>query len=336
MEQKNFYQLSLKHRVYWTIVHWKSAWINHFRLSTIYLSILGKNKRFVIQNSFGRTGNNFQQLMVGLAHAIKYKGTLVCPPGFSSLGGLELPVEWFPCNLERKNRSIVTFSSNFFHYTENRAFSRGKVGHIRPSSPARKETFLQRGYLEKNLHHIARKHLTPYVKPRSISSEKLVLHLRSGDISNLKSLEYITYPSAYYRRLAARYEKVIIVTENGTKHPLLDEICSYFQYYEIASNSVEDDFSLLCSASSLAISCVGTFAVAAALISPRLRFFHSSDIYMHEHLNPSMLHSRYVHKDIVVLPGFTKAWRNSSDRLSLLREFDNIVESKSRPVRLDI
>jgi hypothetical protein len=82
---------------------------------------------------------------------------------------------------------------------------------------------------------------------------------------------------------------------------------------------VHQDFSLLRSAKQLASSGVGTFSVAAALLSENLRIFHCSNVFQDEHLNPTMLPSdrvRMQHFD-----DFVDKWRRSKDRGALLRGY---------------
>jgi hypothetical protein len=63
---------------------------------------------------------------------------------------------------------------------------------------------------------------------------------------------------------------------------------------------------------------VGTFALAAALLSERLRQFHCTDVFLIEHLNPTMLDTDRVNVEMLRLPGYVDAWQRSSNRLDLL------------------
>ena len=58
---------------------------------------------------------------------------------------------------------------------------------------------------------------------------------------------------------------------------------------KIQSSTVADDFATLMSAKNVALSGVGTFAMAAALCSTQIKNLYTTDLLLTEHLN-SVLH----------------------------------------------
>lgn len=148
-----------------------------------------------------------------------------------------------------------------------------------------------------------------------------MIHLRSGDVSTLAYDYYITNPLCYYLKLARKYRRAVIITEPGPPHSLLDSILSLFEEAKVVSSSARDDFISLCMAPNLANSGVGTFALAAALLSRHLKVFHCTDLYQVEHLNPRMIRSEDVQVRFQRMPGFMKHWLRSKDRIKLLHTY---------------
>ena len=102
---------------------------------------------------------------------------------------------------------------------------------------------------------------------------------------------------------------------------MLALIGELFETCELVSGSVEDDFETLRQARFLATSGVGTFPLAAALLSSSLRKFYASDAYQIEHLNPRMLDRSRVQVALIPLPGYKQHWRCSKNRLDLLYRY---------------
>lgn len=137
-----------------------------------------------------------------------------------------------------------------------------------------------RRFIEANAHRIAQQYLTPLlVFPSDPIAEGggypdgVVIHLRSGDVRGLNNPYYITNPICFYRQIARQYRYATVVTEPGGEHPLLQSIASLFCDVTVVSGTAQDDFRMLCIATHLVSSGVGTFVIAAALLSRDLRVF---------------------------------------------------------------
>ena len=201
------------------------------------------------------------------------------------------------------------------------------MAYRRGHSP-RRDCLLGRRAIEAHAHRIAQLYLSPLVLLSAESAAShlldegtLVIHLRSGDVASLNYDYYMTNPLCYYVELARQYRRAVVVTEPGAPHPLLASILALFRQATVVSTTARDDFLTLCMAPHLASSGVGTFAIAAALLSQRLSVFHCTDIFQDEHLNPRMIRSEKVQVRLQLMPGFVKQWLRSRDRLTLLRTY---------------
>jgi hypothetical protein len=89
---------------------------------------------------------------------------------------------------------------------------------------------------------------------------------------------------------------------------------------------VEDDFATLMSAKNLALSGVGTFAIASALCSnPTLQNLFTTDLLLTEHLNYSMLFNSNVNVHVMelenYLPVFPCSWKNTEEQRKFILEY---------------
>jgi len=295
----------------------------------VRLRFLSVKTEFHLWGWYGRIGNNIQQLIVAIAHAEAFNGCTGMDGRLlkgAPLEGILMPF-WQDFSPDRKVSEV--YSTIFFHYTEY-TFRRSDLRRLafrRGHSP-RRECVLGRRFIEANAHRIAQQYLAPLLTfsadriAAGGSSPELVIHMRSGDVRGLDNPYYITNPLCFYRGLARHYRRATVVTEPGGDHPLLASVCSLFHEFAVVSGSVDDDFRMLCNATHLASSGVGTFVMAAALLSRNLRVFHCTDLFQVEHLNPRMISPDQVEVKMQVMKGFRRQWLRSDDRLGLLMGFD--------------
>ncbi len=128
----------------------------------------------------------------------------------------------------------------------------------------------------------------------NIDDNTLVIHIRTGDIFNdsWHSL-YTQNPLAYFFKISEQFEKVIIVCGKIHNNPVLEFLKKDKRFY-IQSGSFQEDFNVMLNAKNLATSGVSGFPISAALMSQKLENFYHSNLYLQEHLNPSMINKRYV------------------------------------------
>ena len=155
-------------------------------------------------------------------------------------------------------------------------------------------------------------------------ADTLVIHLRSGDVADLSHPTYVINPLCYCKWLSTIHNKCIIVTEDDRPHFLLSRIQTLFDSCIIVSNDTFQDFALLRSSVNLATSGVGTFAIAAALLSSSLRSFYCSDLFLKEHLNPGHLNRNRIVQNVFRAGDFFRLWKRAGkfERWSLLRGFE--------------
>jgi len=299
------------------------------RLEALRIRLDRRPVRFCIQRWYGRCGNNIQQVLIAMAHAEVFGGLFELDPAFLASGSLAGILRPFRCDHCNGLTTAREYESVFFHYTEY-AFRKIILTRMRfqPGCPPRKETLLSRNWIEANLHRLAAERLKPHLvaEPRIAdgvepAESPLVIHLRSGDVQNLSYDYYLCNPLWYYQQLRRYHRHAVLVTEPGLAHPLLALIGELFETCELVSGSVEDDFETLRQARFLATSGVGTFPLAAALLSSSLRKFYASDAYQIEHLNPRMLDRSRVQVALIPLPGYKQHWRRSKNRLDLLYRY---------------
>ena len=99
-----------------------------------------------------------------------------------------------------------------------------------------------------------------------IGEDTIVMHLRSGDNYHRvfhPPTNYIPNPLIFYLNLIDSFDKCILITEPDRNNPIVHELMK-IDKVKIQSSTVADDFATLMSAKNVALSGVGTFAMAAA------------------------------------------------------------------------
>ena len=146
----------------------------------------------------------------------------------------------------------------------------------------------------------------------------MVIHIRSGDIFDIPITSYFQNPINYYQKLIENYEKVILVTSEEKNNPVIGKLLKESNV-TLHSSSVEQDFNLLVNAVNLATSGVGTFPIAAALLSKKLKNFYYTNLFSEEHLNPQMiLDKKVTHHQYTVQESYKKDYLNKKNPTSLI------------------
>ena len=93
---------------------------------------------------------------------------------------------------------------------------------------------------------------------------------------------------------------------------------------------MEEDFKTLLSAKNLATSGVGTFSIAAALMSKNLKNLYCSDIFLDHHLNPYMIDANSVNIHIYNIKNYIDIgeWVFNNDTIDMMSEKIIIEEPK--------
>lgn len=192
------------------------------------------------------------------------------------------------------------------------------------------EVGLPKEYIYKNIHRVCKGYINPYLnlpKKEILGDDTVVMHLRSGD--NYHKIfdpptNYIPNPLIYYLNLIESFDRCILITEPDRENPIIHELMK-IDKVEIQSSTVEDDFATLMSATNLALSGVGTFAMAAALCSSNIKSLFTTDLLLTEHLNYSMLLDSNVNVHVMelenYLPVFPCSWKNTEEQRKFILEY---------------
>ena len=125
--------------------------------------------------------------------------------------------------------------------------------------------------------------------------------------------------------LIESFDKCILITESDRDNPIVSEL-EKIDKVKIQSSSVQEDFATLMAAKNVALSGVGTFAMAAALCSKNIKHLYSTDLLLTEHLNYSMLVGTDVQvhtmelKDYLTV--FPCSWMNTEEQRQFILNYN--------------
>tara|TARA_Y100001958_G_C21248695_1_gene581868 strand:+ start:15545 stop:16420 length:876 start_codon:yes stop_codon:yes gene_type:complete len=257
-------------------------------------------KNYTISYFFSRFGNNLQQIAIGLLYTNQNKGNFY----FHNHKYIE--------NFSIINNKFSSFFSvfkkhyRFFYFSENKDFPEFK---------------LNVDYVYKNIENVFKSQIKPRIKflqDIDISNETLVIHIRSGDIFYLPINSYHQNPINYYLDIISKFDDILIVTSSEMNNPACNELLK-LKKVRIQTSSLENDFNTLSNATNLCTSGVGTFPIAAAMVSDKLRNFYYSNLYSREHLNPEMiLNPNVEHHKYKIHDEYSEKYSNSTDFKKLI------------------
>ena len=193
------------------------------------------------------------------------------------------------------------------------------------------ETGVDPKHIYANMRRICKEYVAPFLKiPRkeTIDDDTIVMHLRSGDnyhrIFNPPT-NYVPNPLIFYLNLIESFEKCILITEPDDKNPIVHEL-KKIDKVQIQSSTVAEDFATLMSAKNLALSGVGTFAMAAALCSSKIKNLYTTDLLLTEHLNYTMLFNTDVEVHVMELgdeyiPVYPCSWANTEEQRQFILDY---------------
>ena len=194
------------------------------------------------------------------------------------------------------------------------------------------EIGVSKDYAYQNMGRICKNFIYPHIKvPKlePLDDNTLVIHIRGGDIiaheySVEKPHNYVQNPLSYYLTLIEDFENVIVVVEPENNNPVVPELRK-IDRLKFQSLSIAEDYATLLAAKNLATSGVGTFGVSAALCSQNIKNLYTSNIYLTEHLNCTMLYNTDVTVYEVELKGYIPvypcSWRNDAEQRKLMLEY---------------
>ena len=271
---------------------------------------------FSVSHWSGRLGNNIQQIANCIMAAEKYKST------FRQKLDHDI-ISKYDVNFEELLASDWSGEGRYYSWE---ALTHCEKGIYEGGN----ETGLGVEYIYRNMRKTCQKHIAPNLKlPQKdpIGDDTIVMHLRSGDNYHRifdPPTNYIPNPLIFYLNLIESYDKCILITEQDRENPIVHEL-SKIDKVQIQSSTVADDFATLMSAENVALSGVGTFAMAAALCSSTIKNLYTTDLLLTEHLNYTMLYNTSVDVNVMeldnYLPVFPCSWKNTEEQRKFIIDY---------------
>jgi len=248
---------------------------------------------------YGGFANNLQQIALAIMYSKKYKKNIF-------IQNHELVDEFKLINNNSFLKNISPLVKKRFFYFGSKLSNNFLV-----DPPIEFNDF---DFYHENFHKTLKNIIKPninFLRTISISPKDLVIHIRKME----GHPDYVQNPINYYKKLFEIYENIILVTD--APDSVLVKKLSKLKKLEIQSSTLENDFNTLFSAYNLATSGVGTFAIAAAMLSDKLTNIFYSNFYLDRHLNPSML-TENINKQEYEIKNYLGYgnWNKSSDILN--------------------
>lgn len=185
-------------------------------------------------------------------------------------------------------------------------------------------------YVYEHMRRICLNYIAPKLKlpeKEIIGDETIVMHLRSGDNYHRifdPPTNYVPNPLIFYLNLIESFDKCILITEPDDKNPIVHEL-KKIDKVQIQSSTVEDDFATLMSSKNVALSGVGTFAMAAVLCSRNIKNLYTTNLLLTEHLNYTMMHKTDVQVHVMdlenYLPVIPCSWKNTEEQRQFIIDY---------------
>ena len=268
---------------------------------------------FSVSHWSGRTGNNIQQVANCIMAAEKNKGTFQQKLDHDMIG-----------------RFSVSFGNNEAEVSGRFYCWEPMIHCLNGCLEGGNEIGVEKEYVYSNMRRICR-HIAPNLnlpKKEFIGDDTIVMHLRTGDhfeqVYNPPAFPYVPNPLIFYLNLIDSFEKCILVTEPDKDNPILHEL-SKNKKVTVQTTTVENDFATLMNAKNIALSGVGTFAIAAALCSNKVKNVYATNAYLTEHLNYNMLDDSDITVHVMELdnyiPTFPCSWKNDEEQRKFILDY---------------
>ena len=245
--------------------------LNYLKLKIINLSnILLPFKNYTISYYFSRYGNNLQQIANGIIFANKNQSNFYVS-NHNKINSFKI------INNEINDKfSFFKKKYRFFYFDNSFDLPSDSVS-VSEFYDAMEDVF--KNSIKANISFLS----------NNIPKEnELIIHVRSGDIFTNFKKDYYQNPLIYYLDIIKKFESVIVVTSEEKNNPVIEHLAN-IENVKIQSSSLENDFNTIFNAVNLATSGVGTFPIAAALMSENLKNLYYTNLYLKEHLNPKMI-----------------------------------------------
>lgn len=225
---------------------------------------------------FERFGNNIQQISNGIIFAKKNNYCFISP---------EHPlINSFKINIEHETNNIIY--NKFFNCWN---FESCHVWNE----------------YNKDRHNIIKNKIYHHLKFKDqigeqLSSNILVIHIRSGDIfrkTNKPCNKFVQNPLSFFQKIIEQYDKIYVCSEDH-RNPVLDHLNKLSNVTIYMNRNIIDDLILLMKAQNICVGGVGTFGIAASMLSQNLKNFYSTDLDPKTFLNYNMIDPLLANKYI--------------------------------------
>ena len=272
---------------------------------------------FSVSHWSGRLGNNIQQTANCIMAAEKYKST------FRQRLDHDI-IPKFEVHFEKMFASDYTANARYYSWEACVHCEKGIY-------EGTNETGLSVEHIYRNMRKVCQTHIAPNLmvpKKEPLGDDTIVMHLRSGDNYHRifdPPTNYVPNPLIFYLNLIESYDNCIVITEPDKENPIVHEL-EKIDKVQIQSSTVADDFATLMSAKNVALSGVGTFAMAAALCSSEIENLFTTDLLLTEHLNYTMMYNTDVDVQVMELgddyiPVFPCSWKNTEEQRKFILEY---------------
>ena len=271
---------------------------------------------FSVSHWSGRLGNNIQQIANCIMAAEKYKCTFPQKLDHDIIPKFEVHFEGLLASDFTANARYYSWEA--LVHCEKGIYEGGN------------ETGLGVEHIYRNMQRTCQVNIAPYLMlPHKdpIGSDTIVMHLLSGDNYHRifdPPTNYVPNPLVFYLELIDAFDKCILITEPDRENPIVHEL-EKLDKVTIQSSTVADDFATLMNAENVALSGVGTFAMAAALCSTTIKNLYTTDLLLTEHLNYTMLYNTNVEVNVMELdnyiPVFPCSWMNTEEQRKFILDY---------------
>ena len=207
----------------------------------------------ILNNWYGRLGNNIQQIFNVISIALWYDQDIYFKVSHN-LFDLKIIENFF--NKYKKNSDLITDKHNFF-YTGKLPFPK----YVFESYNTEKINLMKKSFLIKDID--------------KLDKDDLVIHIRSGDLFKKNPHSYyIPPPLSYYIKQIDKnkYKQIIIVCEDKI-NPVVNKLLELYKNSIHNINSLQEDIKIILGATNI-ISSIGTFTFSLLIFSEHIKYHH--------------------------------------------------------------
>jgi hypothetical protein len=211
-------------------------------------------KMIIINSWFGRLGNNIIQLKNALHIALELNHNVKIPKHHI------FNVNEIIIDKEPKKQEIITDNNNFFYLNK---INIDKIN-------IDKNIFtLNNEKIKKIIQSILNSNID--LSRKEDYNDKLIIHIRSGDIFNTNPhCKYIPPPYNYYKNIIenTNYKNIEIISED-TKNPVINKLLKSYNNITYKKRSLIEDINIILN-SKLVVSSIGSFIPSILFLSDNI------------------------------------------------------------------